>query len=257
MHLILSSLRRGAVAGALGLLAACGGGDGDSQAVDVAGLSGRTLTWALADVDLFEGVEPSGSHRFSLSLSLAPTGCTRLGDGATATFNDVAMRLEPGGIDGTAGRDVCQPTRAFLDFDPNVWAQQGVEDARVVLQDGSGAITLVLQGGKAKRTFSFEGEGAADRLTRGQTYSFQWKPEAEVPGPIGVTLLREGGTATATVPSSQEEGVVTFTVPTNTPVATHLLTLSGTAPGTLLECTGVATCTGAAFHSEERLVTIQ
>ncbi len=256
MHLSFSSLRRSALAGALGLLAACGGSE-DSETVDVAGLAGRTLTWALNDVDIFEGVEPAGAHRFSISLSLAPSGCARLGDGATATFNGAAMRLEPGGINGTAGRDVCEPTRAFLDFDPNVWAQQAIEDARVVLQDGSGSISLVLQRGKAKRTFSFEGQGAADRLSRGQAYSFLWRPDTEVPGPITVTLLREGGLASATVPSTQEEGLVTFTVPTNTPVANHLLTLGASAPGTLLECSGVAACNGAVFHSEERLITIQ
>ena len=260
MHLSSSLLRRGAVVVALvasGLLAGCGDGD-DSETVGLAGLADRTLTWSINDMDLFEGVEPAGSHRFSLSFSRATAGrCTRLGEGVTASFNGVPMRLEPGGINTTAGRDVCEPTRAFLDFDPAVWARQPIEDARVVLQDGGGSVSLVIQGGKAKRRFVLEGEGSADRLTRGQDYSFRWQPGAERPGPIGVTLLREGGTATATVPSTQREGLVTFAVPTNTPIANHLLTLSGTAPGTVLECTGVAACTGTVFHSEERLVTVQ
>ncbi|MFP2908725.1 hypothetical protein ACLESD_27485 [Pyxidicoccus sp. 3LFB2] len=259
MHLFSSLIGRGAIGAlvGLGLLAGCGGSD-DSETVDLAGLSDRTLTWALSDVDIFEGVEPSGSHRFSLTFSLAGGGrCTRLGEGATATLNGVPMRLEPGGINGTAGRDVCEATRAFLDFDPNVWAQQPREDLRVVLQDGSGTVSLILQGGKTKRRFAFEGAGAADRLTRGQAYSFRWQPGDEVPGPISVTLLREGGLATATVPSTQQEGLVTFSVPTNTPVANHLLTLSGTARGTVLECTGVAACEGSVVHSEERLITIQ
>ncbi|WP_164008064.1 hypothetical protein [Pyxidicoccus trucidator] len=260
MHLSPSFLRRGAVVGALvalGLLAGCGGSD-DSETIGLSGLADRTLTWAINDVDIFEGVEPAGAHRVSLTFSLAAGGrCTRLGEGVTATLNGTAMRLEAGGINDTAGRDVCEPTRAFLDFDPNVWAQEPLEDARVVLQDGSGTVSLIIQGGKTKRRFAFEGAGAADRLARGQAYSFRWQPGEEVPGPITVTLLREGGLATATVPSTQEEGLVTFTIPANTPVANHLLTLSGTAPGAVLECTGVAACEGAVFHSEERVITIQ
>ncbi|WP_163990518.1 hypothetical protein [Pyxidicoccus caerfyrddinensis] len=259
MHL-LSFLRSAAVTGALmtaGLLAGCGD-DTESETLSLAALSDRTLTWAISDVDVFEGVEPPGAHRVTIDFSLADGGrCTRLNDGATATFNGQPMKLELGGINGTAGRDVCEPTRAFLDVDPNVWAQQPVEDARFVVQDGSGTVSLVLQRGKAKRSFSFEGAGAPDRLSRGQAYSYRWQPSDEVPGPITVTLLREGGTATATVPSTQDAGLVTFTVPANTPVANHLLTLSGSAGATVLECAGVASCNGAVFHSEELLVTIQ
>jgi hypothetical protein len=260
MHLSSFLFHRGAPLGALAalaLLAGCGGG-GESELVDLAGLADRTLGWSLNDVDLFEGVEPPGSHRFTVTFSVDPGGrCTRLGEGVTATFNGEPMRLEPGGLDETAGRDVCQPTRAFLDFDPNVWANQPVEDARVVLQDASRTVSLVVQGGKAKRRFAFEGAGAADRLTRGQTYSYRWQPAGEVPGPVTVTLLREGGLATATVPSTQDGGLVTFTVPANTPVANHLLTLEGSTSGTVLECTGVVACVGVLIHSEERVVTVQ
>ncbi|MCY1016790.1 hypothetical protein [Pyxidicoccus sp. MSG2] len=261
MHL-LSSLRRAAVTvvGSLvtvGLLTGCGD-DAESETLSLTGLADRTLTWAISDVDVFEGVEPPGAHRVTLDFSLAGgERCTRLNDGATATFNGQPMTLELGGINGTAGRDVCEPTRAFLDVDPNVWAQQPVEDARFVIQDGSGTVSLVLDNGKAKRTFSFEGAGAADRLSRGQAYSYRWQPSDEVPGPVTVTLLREGGTAAATVPSTQDGGLVTFTIPASTPVANHLLTLSGSASATVLECAGVASCSGAVFHSEERVVTIQ
>ena len=260
MHLLPSLFSRGALPGALaalGLLVGCGDG-GESETVDLAGLADRTLGWSLTDVDLFEGVEPPGSHRFTVTFALRGDGrCTRLGEGVTATFNGQPMRLEVGGLDATAGRGVCQPTRAFLDYDPTVWANQPIEDARVVLQDASHTVSLVIQGGKAKRRFAFEGVGQADRFTRGQTYSYRWQPAGEVPGPISVTLLREGGVATATVPSTQDAGLVTFTVPTNTPVANHLLTLSASAPGTVLECAGVAACEGALLHSEERLATVQ
>lgn len=257
---LFSSLRRGARVGALvaaGLLAGCGD-DLESETVTLAALADRTLTWSISDVDVFEGVEPPGAHRVSLDFSLAGgERCTRLGEGATATFNGQPMTLESGGPNGTAGRDVCEPTRAFLDVDPNVWAQQPVEDARFVVQDGSGTVSLVLQRAKAKRRFAFEGAGAADRLTRGQTYSYRWQPGGELPSALSVTLLREGGSATATVPSTQDAGLVTFTIPATTPVANHLLTLSGRASAVVLECTGVAACNGGLFHSEERLVTVQ
>ncbi|MCP3144210.1 hypothetical protein [Pyxidicoccus xibeiensis] len=260
MHALPSFFRRGVLLGALvalGPLAGCGGST-ETETVDLAGLADRSLTYALNDVDFFEGPEAPGTHRFTVTFSLAGEDrCTRLREGVTATFNDQPMSLELGGLDSTAGRDVCVPTRAFLDFDPNVWARQDVEDARIVLQDGGHTVSLVVQAGKAKRTFSFEGEGAADRLSRGQTYSYLWQPAVETPGLISATLLREGGTASATVPTTQEGGRVTFTVPANTPVANHLLTLSGSAAGTVLECTGVSTCEGSLFHSEEQVVTIQ
>ncbi|QSQ20186.1 hypothetical protein JY651_33635 [Pyxidicoccus parkwayensis] len=255
-----SFLRRGSVLGAFvaaGLVAGCGD-DAESVTTDVAGLADRTLTWAISDVDVVEGVEPAGAHRVTIEFSLASGGiCSRLADGATATFNGQAMTLKPGGINGTAGRDVCEPTRAFIDVDPNVWAQQPVEDARIVLKDGSGTVSLVIQGGKTKRRFAFQGAGSADRLARGQTYSYLWEPDTETPGGVTVTLLREGGTASATVPSTQEGGLVTFTIPASTPVANHLLTLSGSVGLTALECTGVSSCTGSAFHSEGFIVTIQ
>ncbi|MFP2927960.1 hypothetical protein ACLESO_22730 [Pyxidicoccus sp. 3LG] len=118
-------------------------------------------------------------------------------------------------------------------------------------------MSLVVQAGKAKRTFAFQGDGEPDRLSRGQTYSYLWQPGVDTPGSVTVTLLREGGTATATVPSTLDGGRVSFTVPATTPVFTHLLTLSGSAPGTVLECSGVTACEGSLFHSEEQVVTIQ
>ncbi|ATB45510.1 hypothetical protein [Corallococcus macrosporus] len=243
---------------AVGLLSGCGSSL-TSETVSLAELAGRTLTLAQSDVDVYEGVDEAGSHRVTVTFSPAAEEdrCTELNEGATATFNGQPMTLDRGGVDGTAGRDVCVPTRAYYDFDPNVWVQQPTENARIVLQDGSHTITLVLKDGKAKRLFSFQGPGAEDRLTRGQEYSFRWLPEGEIPGPITATLLREGGSATATIPTAQEEAVVSFTLLQTTPVAAHLLTLSGTAPGEVLECTGVATCEATLFHSEERVVNVQ
>ncbi|NVJ08845.1 hypothetical protein HUW63_26880 [Myxococcus sp. AM001] len=243
---------------AVGLLSGCGGSL-TAEPVDLAGLSNRTLTLSQSDVDIFEGVDEPGSHRVTVTFSSAAEEdrCTELREGVTATFNGQPMALERGGVDGTAGRDVCVPTRAYYDFDPNVWVRQPMEDARIVLQDGTHTVTVVLKNGKAKRLFSFQGPGAEDRLTRGQTYSFRWLPEGEVPGVISATLLREGGSATAAIPTEQEEAVVRFTLLQTTPVAAHLLTLSATAPGEVLECTGVATCAATVFHSEERVVNVQ
>ncbi|WP_426757154.1 hypothetical protein [Myxococcus sp. Y35] len=243
---------------AVGLLSGCGSSL-TSEVVDLASLADRTLTLAQSDVDVYEGLDEPGSHRVTVTFSPAveEDRCTELREGVTATFNGLPMTLERGGVDGTAGRDVCVPTRAYYDFDPNVWVQQPAENGRVVLQDGTHTITLVLERGKAKRLFSFQGPGAEDRLTRGQEYSFRWLPEGEVPGPISATLLREGGTATATIPTTQEEAVVSFTLLQTTPVAAHLLTLSATAPGNVLECTGVAACAATVFHSEERVVNVQ
>ncbi|MCP3104729.1 hypothetical protein LZ198_38275 [Myxococcus sp. K15C18031901] len=251
---------RGALAGALvalGLLSGCG----DSltpETVDLAGLADRTLTYALNDVDAYERLDAPGAHRFTVTFSLAGGDrCTDLRAGTTATLNGVSMRLEPGGVDGTAGRDLCLPTRAYYDFDPSVWAEQAQGDLRVVLQDPTHSVALTLRGGKAKRTFQYEGAGTADRLMRGQTYSFGWRPDGEVPESVGVTLLREDGLATATVPATLSEGSVSFTILANTPVSTYLLTLSGATRGVVSECSGVARCEGAIIHSEERVVGVQ
>ncbi|GHG67675.1 hypothetical protein [Comamonas sp. JC664] len=242
---------------AVGLLSGCGSSL-TSEVVDLASMADRTLALSQSDVDVFEGLDEPGSHRVTVTFSSAAGGsCTELREGVTATFNGLPMTLERGGVDGTAGRDVCVPTRAYYDFDPNIWEREPTEDARIVLQDGTHTITLVTKGGKAKRFFSFQGPGSEDRLTRGQPYAFRWMPEGEVPGPITATLLRAGGLATATVPTTQDEGTVNFSLLQTTPVAVHLLTLSGTAPGTVLECTGVAGCSAAVFHSEERVVNVQ
>ncbi|MCE9672374.1 hypothetical protein LY474_31665 [Myxococcus stipitatus] len=252
---------RGALAGALvalGLLSGCGNSL-TAETVDLAGLADRTLLYALNDVDAYERGDAPGAHRFTITFSSASGDrCTDLRAGTTATLNGLPMRLEPGGVDDTAGRDLCLPTRAYFDFDPSVWAIQEQEDLRVVLQDSTHTVALTLQGGKAKRTFRYEGVGAADRLMRGQTYSFRWQPDNEAPRAAGVTLLREDGLATATVPATlTDDGAVRFTLLDTTPVATYLLTLSGSTRGVVTECSGVVLCDGAFLHAEERVVTVQ
>lgn len=256
----LFSFRRGVLPGALVVLGALSGCGGDlvSEPVDLAGLADRTLTYALNDVDVFEGAAPVGSHRFTVLFSLAEGArCTQLREGVTATLNGLAMRVEAGGVNDAAGRDVCEPTRAFYDFDPNVWATEGVQDARIELRDASGNVSLVLRGGKAKRQFEFLGPGSAGRLTRGQPYTYLWQPDEEAPGNLAATLLREGGGTTANLPITQDGPRLTFTVPANSGLADHLLTLSGSAAGEVTECTGVAACQGSVFHSEQGVVTLQ
>lgn len=246
----------GAVSGvlvALGLLSGCGD-DFTTETVDLAGLSDRTLTYSHADVDLFEVEQAPGSHRVTVTFSQADGDrCTRLNDGATATFNGQAMRLEQGGVDATAGRDVCLPTRAFFDFDPDAWEALPPTDARIVFQDASATVTLTMKEGQAKRSFT----GTATRLLRGQTYSFQWNPTNELLNAAAATLLPEGGAVTAGMTITREGGKITFTVPSQLGAATHLLTLSGTVQGEVTECSGVAACRGSYYHSQEQVVAVQ
>ncbi len=241
---------------ALGLLAGCGART-EAQPVTLAALADRTLTYALVDADTIEVQGLAGSHRLTVVFSLPESGCTRLADGATATFNGQPMKLEPGGVPETSsGRDACEPTRAFIDFDPDRWEAEPTEDARIFLQDGTHSMTLVLRGAKAKRRFLYQGAGTGDTLRRGQTYTYLWVPDEDAPGPATATLIREGGSAPATLAVTQEARRVSFRLAETVPVATHLLRLSATAPGEVLTCDGVAACEGGLFHSEEFVVTV-
>ena len=121
----------------LGLLAGCGGRT-ETVPVSLEDLSNRTLTYALVDVDALETPDAAGSHRFTVTLSQPEDGCTQLEDGVTATFNGQPMKLEPGGFPDTSGRDACEPSRAWIDFDPEVWNAEPVEDARVFFQGPDG-----------------------------------------------------------------------------------------------------------------------
>jgi hypothetical protein len=240
------------------VLAAGCGGRTETRPVSLEDLTSRALTFALVDVDALEQPETAGLHRFTLTLAQPEDSCTRLVDGVTATFNGQPMKLEPGGIPDTGGREVCEETRAYLDFDPEAWDAEPLEDARVFLQDAEGerAVSLVIQGAKTKRRFAYQGVGTGQTLRRGQRYTYQWQPEAEAPGPATVTLLREGGRAPATLQTTQDGGAVSFTLPEATPAAVHLLTLSASLRGEVLDCEGVASCEGAILHTSDYEVTV-
>jgi hypothetical protein len=216
-------------------------------------LASRELTYALVDVDALETPDAAGSHRFTLTLSQAKDECTRLVDGVTATFNGQPMKLEPGGFPDTSGRDACEESRAWIDFNPEVWDAEPIEDARVFLQapDGGRPVSLIVKAAKTKRHFLFQGAGSGATLRRGQKYTYRWLPAEETPELFSATLLREGGRAPATLPTTQDGGEVSFTLPEATPTANHLLTLSASLPGEVLECEGVASCEGSIFHSSD------
>ena len=235
----------------LGLLSGCG--RTETLPLFVEDLSSRSLTYALVDIDALETPDAAGSHRFTVTLSRAPEGCTRLVDGVTATFNGQPMKLEPGGISDSGGREVCDETRAWIDFDPEVWDAEPIEDARVFFQDSEGvqALSLIVKGAKAKRHFAYQGPGSGSTLRQGQSYAYLWTPMEETPEPATATLLREGGRAPATLQLVQDKGRVSFTLPASTPVANHLLTLSSSLVAQVLECQGVAACQGAIFHSSD------
>jgi hypothetical protein len=236
----------------LGLLAGCGART-ETRPVLLEDLSDRTLNFALVDVDAIERPDATGSHRFTLTLSQPADGCTRLVDGVTATFNGQPMELQLGGVSDAGGREVCEETRAWLDFNPEAWDAEPIEDARVFLQgaDGSRAVSLIIQGAKAKRRFVYQGPGSGTTLRQGQRYSYRWQPSEEVPGPITATLLREEGRAPANLVVEQEGSTVSFTLPAATPAATHLLTLSASLPGEVLDCEGVASCEGTLRHASD------
>ncbi|WP_342378888.1 hypothetical protein NVS55_05725 [Myxococcus stipitatus] len=242
---------------AVGLLSGCG----DSlttEHVDLAGLADRTLTYSLADVDLFEVPQAPGSHRVTVTFSQASgERCTRLKDGATATFNGQPMRLEPGGVDDTAGRDLCMPTRAIFDYNPDEWAQLPPADALIAIQDASHSVLLTAKNGQAKRSFTFEGPVPLERMLRGQTYSFRWAPAGEELKAASASLLPEGGVVTAHMSVTKKDNRITFTVPAQLGPATHLLTLKGEVEAEVPECVGVASCRGSYFHSQEQVVAVQ
>lgn len=236
----------------LGLLTGCGGRT-ETRPATLEELASRALTFTLMDVDALEIPDAPGSHRFTVTFSQPEDGCTRLEEGVTATFNGQPMRLEPGGFPDTGGRDACEESRAWIDFDPEIWDAEPIEDARVFLlaEDGSQAVSLIVKGAKTKRHFAFLGPGSGSTLRRGQKYTYRWLPVEETPGPMVATLLREGGRAPASLQLTQDGGEVSFTLPEATPAATHLLTLSASLLGEVLECEGVASCEGAIFHSSD------
>ncbi|MCY1036322.1 hypothetical protein OV207_33105 [Corallococcus sp. BB11-1] len=243
--------------GALVSLSLVGCSGGETKVMSLAELSGRTLTYALTDVDDEETPDAQGAHRFTVSYSVVDGPCSRFADDVTATLNGQPMTLVPGGASDVGGRaDACENSRAYFNYDPGAWSREPVGDITVQLQDATQTVRLVLQGAKAKRRFAFQGEGTPDKLRVGQTYTFLWEPASEVPGPVSVVLMREGGRAPGTLTATQEGGKVGITIPTTTPQANHLLSLEASLAGIVRECSGVASCDGTIFHSEDFVIAV-
>jgi hypothetical protein len=239
---------------ALGLLAGCG--RTLAEPVTLSDLKDRSLQFTLNDVDSLERDSTVGAHRFTLVFSAGST-CARLADGVTATLNGQPMKLEPGGIPdtGVGGRDVCEPPRATFDFDPEQWRDEPTEDIRVILQDDTHSVLLVLHDAKAKRSF-LRSSGSPGTLRRGQTYTYVWLPETDtLQGPVEASLIHGSGAAAA-LPVQQEGNSAQVSVPSSTVESKYILRLSGTAPAEVLACNGVAGCTGGLFHSEDVEVSV-
>lgn len=251
-----SSLRF--VVGALaawGLLAGCG--RTVAQPATLADLENRTLKFTLTDVDSLERDSTVGAHRFTLVFS-EDVACARLADGVTATLNGQAMKLEAGGVPdtGVGGREVCEPPRATFDFDPERWDAEPTEDLRVILQDDTHSMVLVLGEAKAKRRFLRE-SGSPGTLRRGQTYTYVWLPETDVlQGPAKASLIHKNSGALAVLDVQQEGNVSRFTVPAETVEGEYILRMSSTAVAQVLSCEGVDACEGGLFHSGDVNVTV-
>lgn len=251
-----SSLRfvMGALA-ALGLLAGCG--RTVAEPVTLSDLRGRSLQFALTDIDSLERDSSVGAYRFTLAYS--NESCAQLASGVTATLNGQAMKLASGGVPdtGVGGRDVCDPPSATFDFDPAQWAAEPTEDLRVILQDDSHSVLLVLQDAKAKRSFLRTSAGTAGTLRRGQTHTYAWLPETDtLARPVQATLIHKASGAVAALTVEQEGNAAHFLVPAGTVEGQYILRLSGTAAPQVLSCEGVAGCTGGLFHSEDLEVSI-
>ncbi|PTL76374.1 hypothetical protein DAT35_49470 [Vitiosangium sp. GDMCC 1.1324] len=239
---------------ALGLLAGCG--RTVAQPVTLADLKGRTLQFTLTDVDSLERDSSVGAYRFTLKFSA--DACARLADGVTATFNGQPMKLDPGGVPdtGVGGREVCEPPSATFDFDPSQWNNEPTEDIRIILQDDTHSVLLVLQDAKAKRRFLRSG-GTPGSLRRGQTQTYVWLPETDtLSAPAQVTLIHKNSGAVAGLSVEQEGNAANFLVPSGTVEGQYILRLSGTAAAQVLTCDGVAGCQGGLFHSEDVEVSV-
>jgi hypothetical protein len=239
---------------ALGLLAGCG--RTVAEPVTLADLKDRSLDFVLTDVDSLERDSTVGAHRVTVMFS-AGSSCARLAEGVTATLNGQPMKLEPGGVPdtGVGGRDVCESPRATFDFDPEKWRDEPTEDIRVILQDDTHSVLLVLRDAKAKRSF-LRSSGAPGTLRRGQTYTYVWLPETDtLEGTVEASLIHSSG-ATAVLPVQREGNSLQVSVPSGTVENKYILRMSGTAPGEVLTCNGVAGCTAGLFHSEDVEVSV-
>ncbi|RUO94101.1 hypothetical protein D7Y11_06110 [Corallococcus sp. AB018] len=250
------TVSRFTVLGALVALTGCSGGE--TKVMSLAELSDRSLIFALADVDDAETPDAQGAHRFTASYTVSPDGpCSRFADDVTATFNGQPMTLVPGGASDVGGRsEACENSRVYFNFDPTAWGREPVEDIVVQLQDASSTVRLVVKNAKAKRKFTFQGEGTPDKLRVGQSYDFLWEPSTEVPGPVEALLLREGGRAPGVLSVTQNGNTSTVAIAAGTPQANHILTLGADLEGVVGECTGVASCSGAIYHSQDYVLSV-
>jgi hypothetical protein len=240
---------------ALGLLAGCG--RTVAEPVTLADLQGRSLQFTLTDIDSLERDSSVGAYRFTLAFS--KDSCAQLASGVTATFNGQPMKLNPGGVPdtGVGGREVCESPSATFDFDPAQWDAEPTEDIRVILQDDTHSVLLVLQDAKAKRRFLRSSAGTAGTLRRGQTHTYVWLPETDtLAAPAQATLIHKASGAVAALTVDQEGNAAHFLVPAGTVEGQYVLRLSGTAAPQVLSCEGVAGCTGGLFHSEDLDVSI-
>jgi hypothetical protein len=251
-----SSLRF--VVGALAVLGLAGCGRTVAESVTLADLKDRTLQFTLTDVDSPEGgTSTVGSHRFTATFSAGDT-CARLAGNVTATLNGQPMTLDPGGVPDTdvGGHEECEPPRVTFDFDPGTWNDEPTEDLRVILQDDTHSVLLVLQEAKAKRRFLRTG-GTGSTLRRGQTHTYVWIPETDTPvAPVEARLFPARGGAEVPLTVQQDGNTARFLLPGDTVEGPYLLLLSGTANAQVLTCGGVAGCQGSLFHSEELEVSV-
>jgi hypothetical protein len=161
------------------------------------------------------------------------------------------MALEPGG----GGSAECEPPRATFDFNPAQWQAEPTEDARLILQDGSHTVLLILREAKAKRSFLSLGEPT--RLRRGETHAYVWVPETDtLEAAARATLLPKDGGEPVSLTVEQEGPTARVLLPSETGEGTYVLWLSATARGEVLTCEGVAGCEGSLFHSEELEVSV-
>ncbi|ATB31030.1 hypothetical protein MEBOL_004492 [Melittangium boletus DSM 14713] len=238
----------------LGLLSGCGSSVAPS--VTLADLRGRTLQFALTDVDSLERPSTPGAHRVTVLFS-QEEGCVRLTDGVTATLEGEPMTLVPGGFSGSGGRQTCESPRATFDFDPARWGGGAPQDVRITLRDDTHTVDVVLAGAQAKRRLVRGGGASGTTLQRGQVQTYEWQPASDtVVDALKVSLTPRSGGLTTSLPVEQEGNTGRFLVPEASTEGLYLLRLDGTATVRVLSCEGVAGCEGGVVHSEEVEVTV-
>jgi len=242
------------VLAALGLLSGCG--SSVAEPVTLAGLSGRTLQFALTDVDSLERPSSPGAHRVTVLFSPGE-GCVRLTDGVTATLDGEPMTLVSGGISGSGGRETCESPRATFDFDPAQWGGETPRDVRITLRDDTHTLEVVLAGAQAKRRLVRGGGASGTTLRRGQVQTYDWQPASDtVVDALKVSLTPRSGGLTTSLPVEQDGNSGRFLIPDASTEGLYLLRLDGTATVRVLACEGVAGCEGGVVHSEEVEVTV-